>query len=179
MKNSKLILSLDPSGNFSEGKGTTGWCLFNKTKMEIVETGSISAKDYQSSLDYWDAHIKLLKDTICFTETNEATLEVVMEDYLLYRDKAENQINSRLETPKLIGIIQYVLWKTYGIKVSFQLASQVKPRWTNDILLHKGYIGKSYSFYIAPNKKRLNRHVLDSIRHAVHYATFHKENKNE
>ena len=178
MKNSKLILSLDPSGNFSEGKGTTGWCLFNKTKMEIVDTGSISAKDYDSNLEYWNAHIELLKDTIAYAETNKATLEIVMEDYLLYKDKAENQINSRLETPKLIGIIQFVLWKEYSITVNFQLASQVKTRWTNDILLHKGYIGKSYSFYIAPNKKRLNRHVLDSIRHAVHYATFHKENKN-
>ena len=29
-----------------------------------------------------------------------------MEDYMLYPNKAKSQVNSRMETPKLIGVIQ-------------------------------------------------------------------------
>ena len=41
----KYILALDPSGNFSEGKGITGWCLMND-KGELIETGVIKATTY-------------------------------------------------------------------------------------------------------------------------------------
>lgn len=167
MQRIKKILALDPSGNYNEGKGTTGWCLFDVVKNTVEKTGAISAEDYISMERYWYQHLLLLDlfkngDTI-----------IVMEDYFLYNHKKDCQVNSRMETPKLIGAMQLHCWEL-GIPYDMQTAAEVKTRWTDKILEHKGYVAlKGNRTYV--NGVSINRHSKDAIRHAVHYSQFKLE----
>lgn len=165
-KSNRYILAIDPSGNFNEGKGTTGWCLYDTVTNKIAKFGAIKASQYKSSLEYWDAHIKLIDDMAGYA------LTVVIEDYLLYSNKAQSQIRSRFETPKLIGVLQYELYLR-NISVVFQNASLVKTRWSDEILEHKGLIHKTGKYYTISGIQ-LSEHCRDAIRHAKHYATFRK-----
>lgn len=170
----KFILGLDPSGNFYEGKGTTGWCIFNTLDNRVIKAGSISAKDFENQEEYWFAHMNLITD---INKKYKKKLIIVMEDYMLYASKAKDQINSKMETPKLIGILQLHCYSN-NIPYVMQTASEVKKRWTNVILHYKGYIKEYKRGYVIPGtKEKIDRHCLDSIRHAVHYATF--KNKEE
>lgn len=129
-----------------------------------MATGFISAADYSTQYEYWKAHtdaLKLLAST--------GTL-VVIEDYFLYNHKKECQVNSRMETPKLIGVMQQWCWES-NTPMIMQSASEVKTRWADDILVKKGYLVKHGNAFKA-NGVLINRHVKDSIRHAVHAATF-------
>lgn len=171
MKNCKLLLSLDPSGAFTEGKGTTGYCFYDADLNQIIECADISAYSYATKEEYWHAHIDLIKH---FKEQYPEFI-VVIEDYLLYAHKAESQINSRLETPKLIGILQHWCWDN-NIPVRMQIAGEVKNRWNNDVLIHKGVlIEKGRGYAIASTGQSVNKHCIDAIRHAIHYATFKRK----
>jgi len=165
----KTILSLDPSGNFHEGKGTTGWCVYDCEIHQVLKTGVISAKDYKSIHEYHQAHEDLIGEAIdC-----DPLIGLVIEDYILYENKALSQTNSKMETPKLIGLIEHTCYHE-EIPVHLQTASEVKTRWTDEILVHEGLIipkGRSYCIPNEPGKK-INRHVKDSIRHAAHFGMF-------
>ena len=181
MTNYNFVLALDPSGNYNEGRGTTGWCLFDCTAMRVAQWGFIDARKYKSMESYWDAHIALIEK---YTSRHPKSFGIVIEDYLLYGTKAADQIHSHMETPKLIGVLQYWCFK-HNTAYHMQPASLVKSRWTNEILNYKAYIRKYKTGYKIPHLAgELNRHCLDSIRHAVHYATFsnkvvlNNENKN-
>lgn len=164
----KIVLSLDPSGAFKEGSGTSGWALLNGNASSILDVGDISAKQYTRMEAYWNAHIRLIKTTLdTFGKQN---IVVVMEDYVLYAEKSESQINSRMETCKLIGIIQHYCWQNH-IPYRMQLATEVKARWSDKILEHKGLIRYEGKSCYAANK-RINKHIRDAIRHGVHFATF-------
>ena len=171
MNNSRYVLALDPSGNFKEGQGTTGWCLLDLKTNKIAKFGSLKASDYSCQFHYWDAHIKLIDELTGYKP------DIVMEDYLLYSNRAEAQTNSRLETPQLIGIIKYEVWKR-GLCIYLQTALQVKSRWNDYILENKGYIRRENGFtYI--NETKISDHIKDSIRHAVHYKTYNTKYKGE
>lgn len=158
----KYIIALDPSGSFWEGKGTTGISIFSAIEKKFLKRTFISAKDFNTAEEYWEAHIKFLEENI-----NKDTC-IVIEDYLLYADKATQQINSRMETPKLIGILQH--WcHMNNVPYYMQTASLVKKRWTDEILYHKGYLEKKGKRYT------VCEHTRDSMRHAVHFATFKNE----
>lgn len=169
MNNSRYVLALDPSGSYKEGLGTTGWCLLDQKTNKVMKFGVIAAKDYSCQFQYWDAHVKLLDSLTGYKP------DVVIEDYLLYSDRSSSQINSRLETPQLIGIIKY---ETYmrGMFIYIQTAMQVKTRWTDEILEYKGYIHRSGNKYYM-NGTPLVSHIKDSIRHAVHYMTYNSKYK--
>src|SRR5690554_1200878 len=92
------ILSIDPSGNFTEGKGTTGWSLLDEF-CKVIACGQIKAEYFENKICYWKAIVSLIE------ELNSDYL--VLEDFLLYAHKSNVQINSRFETSKLIGIIEY------------------------------------------------------------------------
>lgn len=160
----KIIIALDPSGNFYEGKGTTGWTIFDITQDRIISTGYISASDYSTQNDYWQSHLTLLNQL-----HSKETL-VVIEDYFLYNHKKECQVNSRMETPKLIGVLQHWCWE-HNLDYIMQTASEVKTRWTDELLVNKGYMTKSSRGYKV-NGQPINRHVRDSIRHAIHAYKF-------
>lgn len=164
MKKYNYVLAIDPSGNFHEGKGTTGYCLLDANENKIIEYGYIPSSDFDSIESYWYAHIKLL-NRLCTKSTM-----LVIEDYLLYGSKKDNQINSRMETPKLIGALQLHCYKEH-IDYILQPASEVKNRWTDEILDHKGYfciVGTGTKI----NGKYISKHTKDAIRHAVHFNTF-------
>ena len=164
---SRYILALDPSGNYNEGSGTTGWVLFDMETDKICKFGVIKAGMYSNQMDYWDAHIALL-DGLAGYEP-----DIVIEDYLLYANRSQSQINSRFETPQLIGILKYECYKR-GIMVYLQTAVSVKKRWNNKILVAKGYLNmKGRCYYIGDIM--VSDHVQDAVRHAVHFATFGKE----
>lgn len=164
-----MILAIDPSGAYLEGKGTTGWCLLDAGQNKIVKTGFIFARDYDSKEAFWDAHVNLFVNMLLKYKT---PVVAVIEDYILYASTAEAHINSRFETSKLIGILQYNFFKR-NIPYAMQRAVDVKNRWTNEILIYKKIIAqKGKSYYVYDSDMRLNRHIIDSIRHAVHYNTF-------
>lgn len=171
MKNYKNILSLDPSGSFHEGKGTTGWCILDAEQNKVIHTGFISARDYQTKEGYWEAHIQLILST---AKKYKTPIMVVIEDYILYASTAEAQINSRFETTKLIGILQYIMHK-HNINYRMQRAVDVKNRWTNEILVYKNIIKQIGVNKYEANGEKINRHVLDSIRHVTHFNTFYNE----
>lgn len=168
---SRYILALDPSGSFNEGLGTTGWCLLDQHTNKISKFGFIYAGNYTSQFQYWDAHIQLIDSLAGYHP------DVVIEDYLLYGNRADSQINSRLETPQLIGILKYECYKR-GLSFALQTAMQVKTRWSDELLVKKQYIQKKGNrFYM--NDTGLSDHVRDSIRHAVHFKTYTSKYEKE
>lgn len=153
---------MDPSGAFDEGKGTTGYCVMNHNK-EIIEWGNLKAGQYMTAEEYWDAHLQLIESMM-----KKYKCILVLEDYLLYANKAESQINSRMETCRLIGLIQWYCFK-HRYPIRLQRATEVKNRWEDHILERQIKL------------PAINRHELDSIRHAMHFFTFKNDlhpNKN-
>lgn len=165
-----FILAIDPSGNFQEGKGTTGWAVLEQSSMKITNAGNLYAKKYNTKELYWQAHLKLIET---YHKKYKNKLIVVIEDYILYESKAQNQINSRMETSKLIGVIQHYCWQ-FNIPYVMQLANEVKKRWSDEILHYKKILVYSKTKEVLPNRKGvlIDRHCKDAIRHAVHFATF-------
>lgn len=157
----KKILAIDPSGNFNEGKGTTGWALVSSNK-EIISCGQILAKNYENKFQYWNAIIQLVKMI--------GADYVVIEDFLLYEESSKSQINSRFETPKLIGILE-LYCNSNNIEYSLQRAVDVKKRWTDEILVYNNYIQKQNDRYFACGVL-VSGHIRDAIRHGIHFVTF-------
>ena len=63
-----------------------------------------------------------------------------------------------------------------GLFVYIKTAMQVKTRWDNKLLAKKGYISMTGNrCYIGD--VLISDHIQDSIRHAVHYKTYHNRFK--
>lgn len=174
-----MILAIDPSGNFNEGAGVTGWSLLREDMNRIIKFGIIDASTASTDIEHWGRHLDLIKNL----NEQYGGITVVMEDYLLYAAQANTQINSRMETVKLIGIIQYYC-AGQDIPCKLQTAASVKRRWPNYLLAEKGYIKRTENTRVVRGVEQVYElvsvngftvadHVVDSIRHAVHYATFH------
>jgi hypothetical protein len=171
----KWIIALDPSGAFYEGKGTTGYSIFHADENKFIDKGVIQAAGFPCAEAYWDKHLQLLNSIIFSARGKrlhkpEKTI-IVIEDYLLYANRAQAQINSHFETSKLIGIIQHWCYKN-KITYCMHHAGLVKTRWTDEILAHKGYLKKNGT------KWEVCEHTRDSMRHAVHFATFENGKEN-
>lgn len=159
------VLALDPSGNFREGKGTTGWVLMQLPE-KLVARGCIKAEEYNTQEEYWDAHLNLLKYNF---KRHNKHLVVVIEDYILYENRAYDQINSQLETCRLIGILQWFCWK-HNQKYVIETAAQVKTRWSDYILSERGIIFTIKNKQVhAQSGLELNNHTRDALRHALHF----------
>lgn len=171
----KWIIAIDPSGNYNEGKGTSGYCLYNAADKEIKEVGQISARDYNTQETYWEAHCFLLKSIMRLYGIEREEIVVVIEDYTLDPRRAMQQSHSRMETPKVIGILQHSCYMR-GIKTILQFNHEAKSRWTDKILLHENLIvQKNNAYYLTEDtdfEHCLNDHKRDAIRHAMHFATF-------
>ena len=159
-----LVMAIDPSGSYYEGKGTTGWALFDANTRTLLDYGNIKAADYKTVNEYYQAVSVLIKPG----------MQVVIEEYLLYANKAKQQINSKMETSKLIGYLQMYCFSK-NVKYTMQLAGEVVKRWADHILVHKGIIkqanGKLRNMYYALGRIT-NDHERDAMRHAMHYITF-------
>lgn len=166
--NYKRILAIDPSGNYEEGKGTTGTCLFNAETNSIISLKDIHASAYTSKEQYWQAHLDYINEIV----SREANTIIVIEDFTLDPRRAMQQSHSKMETPKLIGILQLHCQQN-NIAYKMQRPVEVKTRWADKILEFKKYIIKRNRMYYLPKEnKPMSRHCKDAIRHAVHYATF-------
>ena len=170
----EYILAFDPSGNFSEGKGTTGWVLMNADE-KLLDRGEIYAKDYHCPEEYWDAHVDLIRK---YNKRYGTQLIVVIEEYVLYRDRSASQTNSKMETVRLLGVMQNFCWRIKQ-DYSMQLASSVKHRWSDELLLREQILYKHRGIMIHTDSNiPINvSHTRDAFRHAIHYAVC--RNKNE
>lgn len=161
-----LVLAIDPSGNFKNGKGKTGLVLA-KTHYggyEIIMHDTIDAKDFDTYIEYWQAH----KDAI-----DPELKHLVVENYMLYPHV--NQGFSYLETPRLLGIIEMDAHKK-GIPVTFQMAKDTVG-YADDILVEKGILTKRSNRYYYLDKEPYNDHERSALRHFLRW--FDTEGKNE
>jgi Holliday junction resolvasome RuvABC endonuclease subunit len=170
----KYTMGIDPSGAFKEGSGTTGWCVLDNATNKLLEVGTIAAKDYNSYHDYWEAHTNLIKQLT----KRYNNMAVSIEDYILYKSHAMDQVNSQLETVQLLGIIKQFCW-SYAIDYFIRPAVAVKKRWADNILVYKGILIMKGKHYMVPATQQLVcEHERDSIRHAVHFNTFENREVN-
>lgn len=161
------ILAMDISGNFKEGKGTTGLCLMEDGEV-LNGLGQISAENFETTEKYWAAH----EDYIQSIWPDH----VIMEGYKLYNHRgmsAKTQANSDLETPQLLGYLKMVCYRM-DIPYTIQYASDVKTRWSEDVLVRLGILeqkGNKYYF----NGKLTVTHHRDALKHALHFDRYKKE----
>jgi len=164
----RYTMGIDPSGAFKEGSGTTGWCVLDNATNKLLEVGTIAAKDYKNCHEYWEAHTNLIKQLT----RRYNKMAVSIEDYILYKNHAMDQVNSQLETVQLLGIIKQFCW-SYAIDYYIRPAVAVKKRWADEILVYKGILTTVNKHYAVPGTKQtVCEHERDSIRHAVHFNTF-------
>jgi hypothetical protein len=155
------VLCFDPSGNFEEGSGTTGWASFVDGELEWF--GDIKASDFETVEQYWGDVALLIKKL--------DPTEVVIEDYRLFGHKAKQQSWSALETPQLIGWMRMYCYEK-GIPVIFQ-SPKDKVRVADPQLERLGVIQKVGSSYWCQGRKT-NLHQRDAIRHGVFYHRYRK-----
>lgn len=163
----KYILAFDPSGSFREGKGTTGW-VFMDSDENLLERGYIPARDYKCPEEYWNAHLDVIHK---YYNRHRGDLIVVIEDYVLYRDRSDTQTNSQMETCRLIGVLLWDCWRLTQ-PYSLQLAATVKNRWSDELLIREGILRREGRDLIHV-KSGLSLgliHSRDAFRHALHYA---------
>ena len=96
LKNYDFVLAIDPSGSFHEGKGTTGWCIFNCLDNVVSISDYICAKTFGTMEQYWDAQIQLIAR---MHAKYKDKLIVVIEDYILYAHKAKARSTHILRHP--------------------------------------------------------------------------------
>lgn len=155
------MMAFDPSGNWKEGKGTTGICiLVNGEPRELHE---LKAKDFKTPEKYWLAHKR-------FIEAMEPDY-VVMEGYRLYNHKgmkASTQANSELETPQLIGVLKVACLENH-IPFHVQYATEVKARWSDNVLVNIGILERKAGNRLYFDGEATSNHKRDALRHALHY----------
>lgn len=160
--NGVKVLSFDPSGNYDEGKGTTGYCISVDGMGHTLH--NISAEDFNSREAYWLRHetvITVLKPDV-----------VVIESYRLFGHKAKEQSGSSLETAMLIGYLQMVCYKL-SIPVFLQDPS-TKSRHSDDVLVKSNVIEKRGRYYYFKGEKT-NLHQRDSLRHDLYFNKYNKK----
>lgn len=167
------VLALDPSGNFHEGKGTTGWVLMQLPN-KLVARGCIYAADYKTAEEYWNKHIELLDYNF---KRHKKNLMVIIEDYILYQNRAINQINSQIETCRLIGLLQWFCWSHRQAYI-LENAATVKTRWSDRVLLEKGIVTITNRKYVHQRSGlEMNEHSRDALRHALHFISCKNKKK--
>lgn len=162
----RYILGVDPSGNWHEGRGITGFALYDSEEDKILWVDDLKAKDFPTDVAYWYEHFKYIKAKAAEYED----LLVSIEDYILYSGARQvAQTWSHLETPQLIGFLKVVLWFA-NIPYVFRTASVAKRMYPEEKLVRLGYIssklrGKSTWYFLGD--KPLLTHHRDAIKHAI------------
>jgi hypothetical protein len=155
------VLCLDPSGNFDEGKGTTGWALYVDGKLETF--GHIASAQFSGQEFYWGNHAEMIHML--------APSVIVCESYRLQASKAQAQSWSALETPQLIGYLRMVAWNE-GIAFVFQDPAD-KVRVADEQLVKLGVLEKKGRSYTCLGRPTLI-HERDAIRHGVYFHRYGK-----
>lgn len=156
------ILVFDPSGNYDEGKGTSGWALFVDGKLN--DFGDIAAYAHSSVEFYWALHRDLIY--------SKAVDVVVCESFKLNPAKAGAQSWSYLETPQLIGFLRMVCWE-HGRPFITQDPS-TKARFADEVLEGIGIIEKRGKKHYCMGRET-NLHKRDAIRHGIYFLKYGKK----
>ena len=169
----RYVIGVDPSGNFYEGKGTTGIAVYDIKTDRILHVNYVSAKFSCTQVEYWGTVIGTLEELVIRYGRKRCVLAV--EDYLLYANTAKSQINSTFETPQLIGVIKFFFKDI--CPVLFRNANTAKTRWTDDILVRKKYllVDKKLGYYIINDDGVMTQvieHSRDAVRHALYCGKF-------
>lgn len=162
LKDSMKMLVFDPSGNHTEGNGTSGWAVFIDD--ELMDFGDIRAADYTTPEAYWLAHWELIKSL--------KPDAVLYETYKLQAGKAMQQSWSQLETPQLIGLLRSCCWM-YKIKM-FDQDPKVKPRFSDEVLVNTGYAERKGKIHYIRGRAT-NMHMRDAIRHGLYFRRYGKD----
>jgi hypothetical protein len=157
------VLSFDPSGNFNEGKGTTGFSISLDGNLPH-QLGDIKAAGYASKHAYWNEHELLI--------TSTKPNVIVIESYRLFGHKAKEQTGSDLETAQLIGYLEMIAWKL-NIPVVFQDPS-TKLRHNDDVLVKTEIIEKRGTRYFYKGNLT-NLHQRDALRHDLFFNKYNKK----
>jgi hypothetical protein len=130
----KLVLSLDPSGNFKDGKGKTGLVVARTSEngYAILYKDTIDAKDFDTKLDFWAAHLDAIDQKLD---------AVIIEDFMLYPHIKQGF--SYMETPRLLGVMEMHAYML-GIPVVFQRATDVSGL-KEEVLVERGILEKRRS----------------------------------
>jgi hypothetical protein len=158
------ILAWDPSGNFTEGKGTSGYAI-SLDGNQAHKLGDIKATDYKTRQEYWFAHKELIE--------KQFPDYVVIESYRLFGHKSKEQIGSSLETPQLIGYLEMVCYEM-NIPTFLQDPS-TKSRHADDVLVKSGVIERKGSVTHPKYYYRgelTNLHQRDALRHELYFKKF-------
>lgn len=153
------ILSFDPSGNYFEGKGTTGYAIGDD--ISHCRLGDIKSEGYTPRQAYWLAHKELI-------ESLKPDV-VVIESYRLFGHKAKQQTGSSLETPQLIGYLEMVCYEL-DIPVYLQDPS-TKTRHADAVLEKVGIIQKKGNKYYYFGEST-NLHQRDALRHNLYFRKY-------
>jgi hypothetical protein len=157
------ILAFDPSGNFHEGFGTTGVAIGDAKRP--LSVGRIEAKYFNSDVEYWQAHVDLIKEVMPDF--------FVFEGYRLYNHKgmsASSQANSILETPQLIGILKLTA-SQLKIPTTIYFAKDVKTRWSDEVLITKGLLTQNGSRLLFNDRPTVT-HERDALRHLMNFIRY-------
>lgn len=159
----KLVLSVDPSGNFIDGKGHTGLIVAEVTDdgYTIVYKDTIRADKFDSRLDYWKAHVDAIDPEVSV---------MIIEDFMLYPHVKQGF--SYMETPRLLGIMELEANKK-DIPVVFQRAIDIAGL-SDDVLVARGVLEKRKGRYWH-NRKVYNDHERSALKHFVLW--YNKEKK--
>jgi len=153
-----IIIALDISGNFKEGKGTTGIAVGATETMDF-HLSEVKATDYESDIEYWDAIIGTVAESMADY--------VVIEHYVLYNHKALQQSYSELETSQLLGALRYAC-SQFLMPVTLQRASEAKGRFPDRVLQAKGFLDEN-NYH---NGRPTNPHKRDALRHFLYFAKY-------
>lgn len=153
----------DPAGNHGrEGNGITGVAHFKDGDVDAID--EVGAVNYKDELEYWEAvsqHIKVIQPD-----------HVVIEGFKLYNHKKSEQVGSELQTSQLIGFLKMVCY-SLQIPVTIQFASDVKTRWSDDVLVSTGVLDRKGNKLYWKGQPT-NSHKRDSIRHGLHFTRYGK-----
>lgn len=161
-----LTITIDPSGNFEEGKGHTGIARMSNNDWSTVETSSINAKTFDDRHTYWSAVKKVIQDA----HLNGEKFQVVIESYVTRMNGFT--IGKMPETAMLIGVLVYFC-EMYNIPYYFQNASQAKTRFKDEQL--PNYIPNlelrdTGRYYL--NGKLINDHERDALKHLLYFKRY-------
>jgi hypothetical protein len=156
------VLAFDPSGNYTEGFGTTGYSISLDGHLPS-KLGDIKAESYKSRNAYWFAHKELIETT--FPDV------VVIESYRLFGHKSKEQTGSSLETPQLIGYLEMVCYEM-NIPTFLQDPS-TKQRHADAILIRAGIVVRKGQKYYYKGEET-NMHKRDALRHDLYFNKFNK-----
>lgn len=161
-----LTITIDPSGNFEEGKGHTGIARMSDNDWSTVETSSINAKTFDDRHAYWTEIKKLIQDA----HLNGDRVQIVIESYVTRMNGFT--VGKMPETAMLIGVLVYFC-EMYDIPYYFQNASQAKTRFKDEQL--PNYIPNlelrdTGRYYL--NGKLINDHERDALKHLLYFKRY-------